>query len=350
MNKDWKKTLLPITSTVKEATQTIDSSHMLVALVVDNEQKLLGMVTDGDIRRAILKGISLDESVDKIMNTSPVVIPINESSINIYKIFEKTHFRHLPVIDSQKRVIGLRLLDELHHTIKKRNIVVLMAGGLGTRLGNLTHSCPKPLLKVGNKPLLETILENFIDHGFCNFYFSVNYKAEMIEDYFENGQKWGVDIQYIRENKRLGTAGALSLLPEKTDLPLIVMNGDVLTKVNFQSLLDFHKEHQADATMCVREYDFQVPYGVVNVDQNKITKIDEKPIHRFFVNAGIYVLSSKTLDLIPKETYFDMPALFEQMMEYKMETTAFPIREYWLDIGQVEDFKQANGDYQMVFE
>jgi dTDP-glucose pyrophosphorylase len=350
MIKDWEKALISIGATVKEAAQTIDSNHMLVALVVDRERTLLGMVTDGDVRRAILNGVPLEAPVEKILSKNPQTILINETEQSIYNLFKKNNFRHMPIVDSNGKVVGLRMLDELHHTIKKQNIVVLMAGGVGERLGTLTQTCPKPLLKVGNKPLLETILENFIDYGFEKFYLSVNYKAEMIEDYFADGSNWGVDIQYIKENKRLGTAGALSLLPETNELPLVVMNGDVLTKVNFQSLLDFHKEQETNATMCVREYDFQVPYGVVQVEHNQIIKIEEKPVHRFFVNAGIYVLSPRILDLIPRQTFFDMPGLFEKMMERKMETTAFPIREYWLDIGQVGDFKQANGDYSGEFQ
>lgn len=350
MQKDWKKALLPITTTLKEAAETIDSNQLLVVLIVDQSNKLLGMVTDGDIRRAILNGISLHETVDKFMNTSPRTTSKEEPTRNSVDFFKKTHFRHLPVVNPEGIVIGLRLLDEIHQTVERKNKVVLMAGGLGARLGELTQNCPKPLLKVGNKPLLETILENFIEHGFKYFYISVNYKAELIEDYFGNGSKWSVDIQYLKENKRLGTAGALSLIPNVSELPLFIMNGDLLTKVNFQRLLDFHNEHQAHGTMCVREYDFQVPYGVVKVDQYHITKIDEKPRQRFFVNAGIYVISPEALKLIPNDQFYDMPSLFDLMRKKEMETIAFPIHEYWLDIGKKDDFVQANGDYKEVFK
>lgn len=345
----WKKTLLSITATVRDAIETIDSSGLLVALVVDEKDKLLGIVTDGDVRRAMLNGTSLDCSVEKIMNTKPYKIGPQDSPDNILKLFQKTHLRHLPVVDGQGHLIGLQLVDELTNKVKHDNWVVLMAGGLGQRLGKLTENCPKPLLKVGNKPLLETIIESFMDHGFHRFYISVNYKAEMIEEYFGDGERMGIEIRYIREKERLGTAGALGLLPDDIEEPLIVMNGDVLTKVSFQMLLDFHHEHEVKGTICVREYDFQVPYGVVNLDEFQVTEINEKPTHRFFVNAGIYVLSPDMLKMIPQNTYFDMPTLFDKMLENDIKTVAFPIREYWLDIGQVKDFQRANGDFQEVF-
>ena len=347
---DWKKALIYKNATVKEAAETIDSNSMLIAVVVSESNKLLGIVTDGDVRRAVLKGISLESTVIDIMNCSPKTVSIKENAKNLVKLFKKTGYRHFPVINESGQIIGIRLLDEIHHTVKRSNWVVLMAGGLGSRLGDLTKDCPKPSLKVGNKPLLEIILENFIEHGFVNFYISVNYKAHMIEDYFGNGTKWGANIQYLKEENKLGTAGSLSLIPQNPELPLIVMNGDLLTKVNFQSLIEFHNEHNSCGTMCVREFDIQVPYGVVEIDQHKISSINEKPIHSFFVNAGIYVLSPEALNLIPEKSYFDMPALFEGMIKNGHETTAFPIREYWIDIGQTSDLKQANGDYIRLFQ
>jgi NDP-sugar pyrophosphorylase family protein len=224
-----------------------------------------------------------------------------------------------------------------------------MAGGLGTRLGELTRDCPKPLLRVGNKPVLETILENCIEYAFKRFYISVNYKADMLKDYFGDGSRWGVDIRYIEEKKRLGTAGALGLLPEDPTVPLLVMNADVLTKINFKHLLEFHEEHRSVATMCVREYEFQVPYGVVKIDNHRLLDILEKPVHQFFVNAGIYVLNPEAVSMVPKNTYFDMPALFEKLLQDQAETAAFPVREYWLDIGRKDDLERANGDYAEVF-
>ena len=205
------------------------------------------------------------------------------------------------------------------------------------------------MLKVGNKPLLETILETFIEHGFKRFFISVNYMADMVKEYFGDGSAWNVQIVYLEEDRKLGTAGALSLLPNRPTAPILVMNGDLLTKVNFRQLIDFHKDHNAMATMCVREYEYQVPYGVVQIDQHRIAGIVEKPVQRQFVSAGIYVIQPDVLDLIPSDSYFDMPSLFDQLIADKKETVAFPIREYWLDIGHIADFDRANGEFQKVF-
>jgi NDP-sugar pyrophosphorylase family protein len=262
-------------------------------------------------------------------------------------LLSNTGFRHLPVIDTKGRIVNVVYLKDPPKSLRKENRVVLMVGGKGSRLRPLTDDCPKPMLNVGNKPLLETILENFIEYGFYKFFLSVNYKSEMIEDYFGDGAKWDVNIQYLRENESLGTAGALSLLPEKPKLPLIVMNGDLLTKINFQQLMEFHDEQEANATMCVRKYDLQVPYGVVTMDleNQEIRKISEKPVHSFFVNAGVYVLQPEMLSFIPDQKYYDMPSLFEHLIEKKYVTGAFPIHEYWLDIGQRDDLIRANGEY-----
>lgn len=224
-----------------------------------------------------------------------------------------------------------------------------MAGGLGRRLQPLTNECPKPLLKVGGKPILEIILENFVEQGFNRFHIAVNYKAEMIESYFGNGSRWGIDLSYLREHERMGTAGALSLLPGGLTQPLIVMNGDLLTRINFRQLLSFHAEHHAQATMCVRDYDFQIPYGVVKIEKHRLTGIEEKPVHHCFVSAGIYVLQPDVISLIPRNTFFDMPDLFAEMIRQQKETAVFPIREYWLDIGRMDDFERAVGEYERHF-
>ncbi|MDP2761575.1 MAG: nucleotidyltransferase family protein, partial [Sideroxyarcus sp.] len=294
-------------------------------------------------------GISLDESIQRIMNHDPTVATIDEGREVILAAMQRKVLHHIPLVDKNHRVVGLETLDELIQLRVRENRVVLMAGGLGSRLSPLTDECPKPMLKVGNKPLLETILENFIEYGFHRFYISVNYMANVVKSYFGDGSRWGVDICYLHEDQRLGTAGALSLLPVKPKEALFVMNGDLLTKVNFKQLLDFHSGHHAQATMCVREYDFQVPYGVVKIDAHRITSIDEKPIQRFFVNAGIYVLEPEALDLISSNTYFDMPTLFEKLIALKKETAVFPIREYWLDVGQLADYERANGEYRDFF-
>ncbi len=345
MVNDYKKIMVSPDMSIRETISLIDSSAMQIAMVVDGASHLLGTVTDGDIRRGILKGVQLGDAVEKIMNRKPKVCSEGDSRETILARMRAGRLRHMPVVDSSGQVVGLETLEEFLAASKRQNAVVLMAGGLGTRLRPLTENCPKPMLKVGNKPLLEIILDNFIEYGFHRFYISVNYMAEVVKAYFGDGSRWGVEITYLHEDERLGTAGALSLLPEKPVAPLLVMNGDLLTKVNFSQLLDFHASHHAHATMCVREYDFQVPYGVVKIDNHQISGIDEKPIQKFFVNAGIYVLEPDTLELIQPRVYFDMPTLFEKLIEIKKETAAFPIREYWLDIGHLEDFERANVEH-----
>ena len=226
-----------------------------------------------------------------------------------------------------------------------------MAGGLGTRLRPLTNDCPKPLLKIGSKTVLEILLENFIEQGFHHFYFAINYKGQLIKDYFGDGSRFGVTIRYLQEQERLGTAGALSLLPEVPHLPLLVMNADLITKVNFQQLLNFHHEHHAEATICVREYKQVVPYGVVHISQEdyQLLDIKEKPEHTLFVNAGIYVLNPSLLQYVPKHVHYDMPDLLTSIVKNKYFVATFPIREYWLDIGRLEDLQKAHQDYDEVF-
>lgn len=347
--KPWKDVLIAPGTSIMKAIEIIDTSSLQIALVVDEAGRLLGTVTDGDVRRALLRGISLEQPVKEIMYRSPTVASNQESREMIIARMKSKQLRQIPLVDNEGRVIGLDVWDELIASQKHNNIVVLMAGGLGSRLGDLTKDCPKPLLRVGDKPVLETILENCTEYGFNKYYISVNYKADMVKAHFGDGSQWGVSIRYIDESKRLGTAGALALLPEKPDLPLLVMNSDVLTKINLKHLMDFHYQHKANATMCVRKYDFQVPYGVVKIDKNRLNGIEEKPIHRFFVSAGINVLNPEVLDFLPKNEYFDMPSLFEKMIEQKMEASVFPIHEYWLDIGKIDDYERAIGEYSRVF-
>ena len=348
--KDWRKTLITLSAPILEAVKIIDASALQIALVVDGHSRLLGVVTDGDIRRALLKGLSLDRSVELIMNKDFTAVGVDSDRDKILELMKQKDLRQIPVVDDRGRVVDLKLLTEMIQLPERQNWVVLMAGGMGTRLQPLTDDCPKPLLKVGDKPLLGTIIEKFIEFGFRKFFVSVNYKAEMIEAFLGDGSQWGIEVFYLRENKHMGTAGALGLLPTRPSCPLIVMNGDVLTSVNMQHLLDFHLANKARATMCVTDYRFQFPYGVIQADHHRLTGIEEKPIHRFFVNAGIYVLEPEALEFVPKNSFFDMPNLFEKLIARGDETVVFPIREYWMDIGRMGDFERANGEYMEVFK
>lgn len=347
--KDWRNTLVKPNATIKEAISIIDTGGLQIALVVDENMVLLGTITDGDVRRGILKGVSLDTEVSAIMNSNPKTASATETRDLILQRMTNARLHHIPVIDENGKVLKIELLEDLIGIPKQDNEVILIAGGMGTRLKPLTDNYPKPLLKVGSKPILEIIIDNYIEYGFKQFTISVNYKSDLIEDYFGNGNKWGVNIKYVHEDKRMGTAGALSLLDHRPEIPFFVMNADLLTKVNFQQLLSFHKEQQSAATMCVRQYELQVPYGVVNIKDHKLLNIQEKPVHHFFINAGIYILEPEVLDYIPKNEYFDMPLLFEKVVEEQKTASVFPIREYWLDIGQKNDFDRANNEFEGIF-
>ena len=337
------------TATIKEALKIIDNGAMQIAIVVDEKDKLIGTITDGDIRRGLLNSLSLDDSIESIIFKTPTVAKISDTKEDILKkaLVKKLH--QIPIIDDNNKVIGIKEIEELVKPQIKSNKVVLMVGGLGTRLKPLTDNTPKPMLKVGNKPILQTIVEKFAEYGYVNIVMCVNYKSHIIEDFFGDGSDFGVNIEYILEEQRMGTAGALSLLKSKPTEPFFVMNGDLLTNVNFEHLNDYHMANNAISTMCVREYDFQVPYGVVNLDNGKIISIEEKPVHKFFVSAGIYMLSPEVLDFIPENEFYDMPTLFEKLISENENAVSFPLREYWLDIGRIEEFEKANNEYHEVF-
>jgi len=339
------------TSSIKQALQIIDSGAVKFAIVVDENGLLLGTITDGDIRRAILDGKGLEESIESVYFREPTTVTVKSTKEEIINICTSKKIYQIPVLDEKGRVVDIKILDELLKPKKHNNRVVLMVGGLGTRLRPLTDKTPKPMLPVGGKPILQTIVEKFASYGFVNIVMCIGYKSHIIQEFFEDGSRFGVNIEYILEEKRMGTAGALSLLSEeqKPKEPFFVMNGDLLTNVNFESMLEFHLEQEAKATMCVREYDFQVPYGVVNIENGEIQSIEEKPVHSFFVSAGIYLLDASTIEMIPKDTFYDMPTLFEEMIKQESKTVSFPIREYWLDIGRMDEYEKANQEYHEVF-
>lgn len=346
---DWRKALLASDATIREALSTIDDSGVQVALVISDDRLLEGIVTDGDIRRGLLRGLSLKDPVTVAMNKNPMTMGCWEDRAHALSIMKRRRLHQIPVLDEDGRVVDLQVIDDLLKPKERENPVVIMVGGLGTRLHPLTREVPKPLVEVGGKPILETILKRLREQGFRQFYFSVNYKAEMIEHYFGDGSRWDVSISYLREEERLGTAGSLSLLPKRPQLPFVVMNGDVLTKLDFSHLLDYHERHDSSATMCVRDYNIQVPYGVIKTDEHRIVDIEEKPIQHFYVNAGIYILNSSTLDYVDRAIFLDMPDLFRQLQRKGEPTTVFPLREYWTDIGRVEDLEEANERYDDIF-
>lgn len=345
----WNDVIVSPETPLGSAIAKIDASALQAALILNTDGTLAGILTDGDIRRAILRGQDLQTPVSEAMNCTPTVALASTPRDEILSLMRLKVFHHLPLVDDAGQVVGLSTLDELIGTNDRPNWVVLMAGGLGTRLQPLTDECPKPLLMVGGRPILEIILESFAEQGFKRIFLSVNHKAEMIRNHFGTGERWGVQVEYLHESIPLGTAGALSLLPERPTAPVVVMNGDILTRTNFDNLLRFHVAQGAVATMAVREYDFQVPYGVVRLNGAQIEAIEEKPVQKFFVNAGIYALSPEVLDHLPTKTMLDMPTLFEHLIVAGKTTAAYPLCEYWLDIGQIPDYQKANADVGTIF-
>ena len=346
---DWRELLLSPNDSLDRAIKVLHDGGRRIALVSDENDRLLGTITDGDIRRALISQSTVKSPVSLIMNCNPVTVDDKVENKEILSLMSSQGFLHMPIVNKDGILCGLETLEHLIKSPKHDNPVFLMAGGFGTRLRPLTESTPKPLLKVGLKPILEMIIEQFISCGFHNFYISTHFKSEQIRDYFKTGEAYGVSIKYVHEDNPLGTAGSLGLLPDNlTDLPLIVMNGDLLTKVDFKNLLNFHHESNTEATMCVREYDFQVPYGVIEIDNYKIKKIEEKPIHKFFVNAGIYVLSKNLVDKIDGKFYLDMTDFLNQELNNGGVST-FPIHEYWLDIGRMEEYEKANREVKDIF-
>ncbi len=329
--------------TIREAIGRLNINNTKLILVTSNKGVLLGTITDGDIRRALLKHLPENTKLDMIMNTSPKKLGVSDTEIKANKLKNIFEIPAIPQVDSQGRIIGILGLKQ--GTKRRDNPVFLMAGGFGKRLRPLTDHCPKPMLKVGDKPILENIIEQFIASGFHKFFISTHYLNEQIESYFGDGSQFGISIEYIREEFPLGTAGAISLLPKEVkEQHILMMNGDLLTQVKFDDFLDYHLSEAAEISMAVRDYQVQIPFGVIQHSHGKITQIKEKPIENYFINAGIYCLSPNTLKSISYNSILDMPTLIDKQISNNKHVSMFPIHEYWLDIGRLNDFEQAQVD------
>jgi dTDP-glucose pyrophosphorylase len=347
--KNWKSTLVGPNVTLESVIEAMDRSALRIMLVVDENDVLIGTLTDGDVRRAVLRHLPMDISVSRVMCSSPQVAQKDWSTDRILSVMKSADLLHLPVVDQYGRVVALETLHNLLNRRSLKNPVFLMAGGFGTRLYPLTRNCPKPLLKVGEKPILELILESFINAGFYRFFISTHYLPEMVRDHFGDGERWGVSIRYTHEETPLGTGGALGLLPhDEINDPLLMMNGDLLTALNYLDLLEFHTKHKCVATMCVREFEYQIPYGVVQGEGHFVQSLIEKPVQKFFVNAGIYVLDPQVIKSISPGTKIDMPTLLEQQIASGLNVAMFPVNDYWLDIGRMDDFKRAQIEFSGV--
>jgi dTDP-glucose pyrophosphorylase/predicted transcriptional regulator len=335
-----KNIILPLTATFKETLVCLDKGGVQLVLVVDKMNILKGTITDGDIRRGLLNVGQKKLTASDIMNKNFHFGSVDNGNLQNRKIMKSKSIRHLPILKNGK-VIDLIVNEDLLEEKIIENPILIMAGGEGKRLRPLTNDCPKPMLKVGNKPILEIIIEKCIKQGFRNFYISVNYLKDVIIDYFEDGSAWGINIEYLSETKPLGTGGCLSILPCDITLPIIVLNGDVLTRVNLNEILQFHLEQKAWATLCVRNYTYNIPFGVVELKKGLVMKIDEKPDIVKKVNAGMYVLDPEILNYVPPRTFIDMPDIISASLCEGKVVEAFEIHEDWLDIGQPSTLEQA---------
>jgi dTDP-glucose pyrophosphorylase/CBS domain-containing protein len=346
---DWRKALIGPEATYRDALKAIDATGTGMAVIVDDERRMLGVLSDGDLRRALIRGAGLEDAAIDGANREPVCIHPDQDRAATLTMLRAHSLRQLPVVDAGRHVVGLTTISDFLNIPVRTNPVIIMAGGKGERLAELTRDTPKPMLKVGPRPILDTIVGSLSAQGFRNFWLAVNYKADQIESHFGDGSAMGLDIRYLREQKPLGTCGALSLLP-RPDQPFVVTNGDVLAKVDYGHVLEAHLQSGAQATVVVRDYQMQVPFGVVNVDGAAVVRIDEKPTQSFTISAGAYVISPEALDLIPAETFYDMPSLLADMIARGLKVGLQRAEGYWMDIGRPPDYAQANADFGSVFE
>lgn len=348
---NWKDVVLTPKLNIREAMRVLNETALRIAIVCDDEDKLLGTVTDGDIRRGLLKSCDMQDSVAAVMNKNPKTVKQTHTRQQRIEIFDRYDLLALPIVDDQNYLVGLETLHQVLQPEKRDNPVFIMAGGFGTRLRPLTDNCPKPMLRVGDKPMLEHLINQFRALGFHDFYISTHYMPEVIQEHFGDGSQWNININYVHEDSPLGTGGALGLLPKDLpELPLIMMNGDVLTKINFDELLDHHQSNGLDATMCVRELEYKISYGVVESDKGLITNMVEKPTYRYHINTGIYVLSPECVLSVQPNTEIDLPTLLKQRMDMNKKVGIYATHEYWLDIGQMTDYQKAQEDIKGFYK
>lgn len=340
-NQAWRSALVPSTATIQDAIRNLDQVAIKIVLVVNDEGRLEGTISDGDIRRGLLRGLDMSSPIATVIHRSPFVVPPEMSKETVMQLMVANKIQQIPVIDERHHVVGLHLWDQMTTPLARTNSMIIMAGGKGTRLRPHTENCPKPMLPVGDKPMLQHIIERAMANGIDHFVLAIHYLGHMVEDYFGDGTRLNTKIEYIREESPLGTAGALGLMSNRPTAPFLVTNGDVLTDVNYGELLDFHNRHQATATMAVRIHEWQHPFGVVQTRGLDITGFEEKPVVRTHINAGVYVLSPTALDVLNPNERCDMPTLFERLQANQDRTIAYPMHEPWLDVGRPSDYEIA---------
>lgn len=339
---NWKKAIIYIDSTIQDVIKNISDSGIRICLVKDKNDCFIGTIADGDIRRALLEGLILKDKIKKIINYNSLIATPKMPRDELINLMIKNKIYQIPIVDSSNKIIGLSLWDDFNKPLEYENKMILMVGGRGTRLQPHTENCPKPMVKVGGSPILEHIILKAKKNGFSNFYLAINHLGHVIEDYFGDGKKFNVNIQYIREKNTLGTAGAISLINSKPNEPFVVTNGDVLTDIDYSKILDYHIKHNACATMAVRIHELQHPFGIIETNGLDIISVNEKPIITNYINAGIYVLSPDAINELDINTHCDMTSLFEKLKNKNKSIIVYPMHEPWLDIGHPNDLIKAN--------
>jgi len=343
-----QKVIISPQVSIMEAIPLLDTAGMGLLLLCEGDRRLVGVLTDGDIRRAILNEVSFEESSILIASRNPLVASRRVSPSEALHLMDHSRdflVNHLPLVDADGRVVDLLLRSDLISEDQTAVSAVIMAGGSGKRLRPLTEKVPKPMLSVGGRPLMEQIIAQLRKAGIQQIAITTHYKPEKIAAHFGDGSNFGVRLNYVNEDRPLGTAGALGLM-EKPNTSLLVINGDILTQMNFRAMLAYHQKHKADLTVAVRKYDLKVPYGVIESDGAFVRELVEKPSLSFFVNAGIYLLEPSVYHYVPNGQHFDMTDLIQRLLEEQRPIASFPIVEYWLDIGQPADYDQAQEDIQ----
>lgn len=338
----WRKAILPAHATIQQAISNLDQVAIKIVLVVNEAGELEGTISDGDIRRGLLKGLDLNSQIANVIHRNALVVPPAMTREMVLQLMVANKIQQIPAVDEYHHVVGLHLWEEIATPPVRPNLMVIMAGGMGTRLRPHTENCPKPLLLVSGKPMLEHIIERAKLEGFSRFVLAIHYLGQMIEDHFGNGERFGVQIDYLREQSPLGTAGALGLLNPRPGAAFVVTNGDVITDIHYGELLDFHLRHNAAATMAVRVHEWQHPFGVVQTEGIEIVGFEEKPVARTHINAGVYALDPDALNTLDADSRCDMPTLFERLQEQSKRTVAYPMHEPWLDVGRPDDLSRAN--------
>jgi dTDP-glucose pyrophosphorylase len=338
------KLVIPHKGSIRQAMQLITDNWREVALVVNEAAQVIGVVTDGDIRRGLLKGLGLDSPISSVMTASYVSVGPESDRAGVLDLMMARSIRHVPVIDAERKLLGIHFMQDLIGTAERSNVAVVMAGGQGVRLRPLTEHLPKPMVKVAGRPILERIVLQLVGHGIRQIYLAVNYKAAMIEDHFGDGGRFGCRISYLRESEPLGTGGPLALLPETPAHPLIVMNGDLITQVDLPALLAFHEASAAAATIAVRPYEVEIPYGVIRETAGLLVDIEEKPSSYHLINSGVYVLEPSTLASVPKGRVFPITELFQQMLAQRLPVAVYTMKSDWIDVGRHEELRRARGE------